>query len=158
MPRAKSAALRRDVQAVVQTREATQDLETLDRLLRDIRDLSSGDEAIFWRWVEERQTLVPNAWSTEHESRPRFFDMTAWGPVVRLSAEEGRVQFGGDVGTAPTIAVAPVFAADEDVVYGVLTVSAANGLQLDRDAARTWMARFAAQVGALIQLFALRRD
>ena len=152
---AKPAALRRDIQEVVQTREATQDLEVLDRLLRDIRDLSSADEAIFWRWVEERQTLIPNAWSTEDQSRPRFFDMTAWGPVVRLSAEEGRVQFGSAVGGAPTIAVAPVTAAG--TICGVITVSAINGLHLDRDAARTWMPRFAAQVGALIQLFDLRR-
>ena len=152
---AKSTALRRDVQEVVQTKEAAQDLEVLDRLLRDIRDLSGADEAIFWRWVEERQTLIPNAWSTENEPRPRFFDMAAWGPVVRLSSEEGRVQFGGDVGGAPTIAVAPVVATN--AIYGVLTVSAANGLQLDHDAAREWMARFGAQVGALIQLFDFRR-
>jgi diguanylate cyclase (GGDEF)-like protein len=153
---ANSTALRRDVQEVVQTREAAQDLEVLDRLLRDVRDLASADEAIFWRWVEARQTLVPNAWSSENQPRPRFFDMSAWGPVVRLSAEEGKVQFGGDIGGAPTIAVAPVLAAK--AVYGVITVSSANGLQLDRDAARTWMARFAAQVAALMQLFDLRRD
>jgi len=152
---AKSAALRRDVQEVVQSKEAAQDLEVLDSLLRDIRDLSSADEAIFWRWVEERQTLIPNAWSTENQPRPRFFDMAAWGPVVRLSSEEGRVQFGGDVGGAPTIAVAPVVATK--AVYGVITVSSANGLQLDRDAAREWMARFGCQVGALIQLFDFRR-
>src|SRR3954451_3191090 len=60
---AKSTALRRDVQEVVQSKEAAQDLEMLDQLLRDIRDLSSADEAIFWRWIEERQTLIPNAWS-----------------------------------------------------------------------------------------------
>ena len=153
---AKPAALRRDVQEVVQTREATQDLEVLDRLLRDIRDLASADEAIFWRWMEERQTLIPSAWSTEDQSRPRFFDMTAWGPVVRLSAEDGRVQFGGVVGGAPTIAVAPVAAAG--AVYGVITVSSTKGLQLDRDSARSWMTRFAAQVGALVQLFDLRRQ
>jgi hypothetical protein len=152
---AKSTALRRDVQEVVQTKEAAQDLEVLDRLLRDIRDLSGADEAIFWRWVEERQTLIPNAWSSENQPRPRFFDMAAWGPVVRLSSEEGRVQFGGDMGGAPTIAVAPVVATN--ATYGVLTVSAANGLQLDHDAAREWMARFGAQVGALIQLFDFRR-
>jgi len=152
---AKSTALRRDVQEVVQSKEAAQDLEMLDRLLRDIRDLSSADEAIFWRWIEERQTLIPNAWSTENQARPRFFDMAAWGPVVRLSSEEGRVQFGGDVGGAPTIAVAPVVATK--ATYGVLTVSSANGLQLDRDAARDWMARFGSQVGSLIQLFEFRR-
>jgi len=152
---AKSTALRRDVQEVVQTKEAAQDLEVLDRLLRDIRDLSGADEAIFWRWVEERQTLIPNAWSSENQPRPRFFDMAAWGPVVRLSSEEGRVQFGGDMGGAPTIAVAPVVATN--ATYGVLTVSAASGLQLDHDAAREWMARFGAQVGALIQLFDFRR-
>ena len=89
---AKSTALQRDAQRVVERTEATHDLEVLDRLLVDIRDLAGGEEAIFWRWVESRQTLVPSAWSTDSETRPLHFDVRAWGPLLRWSAEEQRVQ------------------------------------------------------------------
>jgi hypothetical protein len=43
-------------------------------------------------------------------------------------------------------------------VYGVLTTTSSKGLRLDRDAARSWMPRYAAQVAGLIQLFDVRRD
>lgn len=152
---AKSTALRRDVQELVETKEATYDLEVLDRVLRDIRDLANADEAIFWRWVEARQTLVPSAWSTEGEPRPAYFDVRAWGPLVRWSAEEGSVQFAG-LEEAPTLAAVPV--SGTSVLYGVLTVSSATGMRFDREAARSWMPRFAAQMANLIQLFDLRRE
>ena len=153
---AKSAALRRDVQEIFESKEAEIDLEVLDRSLRDIRDLMVADEAIFWRWVEVRQTLVPSAWSTEGELRPAFFDVRAWGPLVKWSAEEGTVQFAGDVDGSPVLAAVPVTGVVS--MYGVLTVSAVAGLRLDRDACRSWMPRFGAQVASLIQLFDLRRD
>lgn len=156
LPPATSTALRRDVQEVFETTEATQDLEVLDRLLRDIRDLSNADEAIFWRWVEARETLVPSAWSTDGAARPAFFDVRAWSALVRWSAEEGEIQFAGDVGGAPVLVAAPVNGPTG--VYGVLTVTATAGLQLDHDASRSWMPRFAAQVASLIQLFDMRRE
>ncbi|HTE45040.1 MAG TPA: sensor domain-containing diguanylate cyclase [Gemmatimonadaceae bacterium] len=156
MPSAKSAALRRDVQHVFETKEASQDLEVLDRLLRDIRDLTNAEEAIFWRWMEERQTLVPSAWSTDGQSRPAFFDVNAWASLVRWSAEEGEMQFAGDVGGRPVLASSPVNGPAG--VYGVLTVSAATGIRLDRKEAKSWMPRYSAQVASLIQLFDLRRE
>ena len=153
---AKSAALRRDVQEDYETKEATADLVVLDRLLVDIRDMAGADEAIFWRWVEPRQTLVPNAWSTENESRPAFFDMAAWGPILRWTAEERMVQAAGGGDAHPTLAAAPVLG--PDTIYGVLSVSRATGLGLDRESARSWLPRFAAQVASHIQMFELRRD
>ncbi|HEY4130854.1 MAG TPA: sensor domain-containing diguanylate cyclase, partial [Gemmatimonadaceae bacterium] len=135
---------------------ASHDLQVLDRSLRDIRDLTSADEAIFWRWVEARQTLVPSAWSTEGEPRPVFFNVRAWGSLVRWSAEERELQLAGDINGFPEFASAPVLSAAG--VHGVLTLTAATGLRLDRDGARAWMPRFAGQVGALIQLFELRRE
>lgn len=153
---AKSAALRRDMQEVFETKEAAIDSEVLDRSLRDIRDLTGADEAIFWRWIEARQTLVPSAWSTEGQFRPAFFDVRAWSPLVKWSAEESTVQFAGDVDGAPVLAAVPVTGPVS--TYGVLTLSATAGLQLDRDAARSWMPRFGAQVASLIQLFDLRRE
>ncbi|MFI5228928.1 MAG: diguanylate cyclase [Gemmatimonadales bacterium] len=153
---ASSMALRRDVQRVFETKEATRDLEVLDRLLRDIRDLSSAEEAIFWRWVETRQALVPSAWSTEAAERPAFFDVRAWGALVRWSAEANVVQFAGEAEDAPVLAAVPVLGTG--TIYGVLTLTAAGGLRLDRDSARSWMPRFAAQVAGLLQLFDLRRE
>ncbi len=153
---AKSIALRRDVQERFETSEATHDLAILDRLLADVRDLSGAEEAIFWRWHETRQTLVPSAWSSEGEPRPAFFDMRAWGALVRWSAEQALVQLEGEPERAPVLAAAPVLG--ETSVYGVLTVTAREGLNFDRDGARAWMPRFAAQVSRLTQLFDIRRE
>jgi diguanylate cyclase (GGDEF)-like protein len=152
---AKSTALRRDVQQVVEANEATHDLEVLDRLLIDIRDLAGAEEAIFWRWVESRQTLLPNSWSTAG-SRPAHFDVRAWGQLLRWSAEERMVQFVGGENLAPVLCAAPVLGASG--IYGVLSVSSARGLSLDRSASKVWMPRFATQLASLIQLFDLRRD
>jgi len=152
---AKSTALRRDVQQVVEADEATHDLEVLDRLLIDIRDLAGGEEAIFWRWVEARQTLVPSAWSTP-DSRPAHFDIRSWGQLLRWSAEERMVQFVGGENLAPVMSAAPVLGTAG--IYGVLSVSSSGGLTLDRAASKIWMPRFATQVASLIQLFDLRRD
>ena len=153
---ASSMALRRDVQQSFETKEATRDLEVLDRLLRDIRDISSSDEAIFWRWVEARQALVPSAWSTENTDRPAFFNVRSWGALVRWSAEANVVQFAGEADDAPVLAAAPVIGSGS--IYGVLTLTAEQGLRLDRESARSWMPRFASQVAGLIQLFDLRRE
>ena len=153
---AKSTALRREVQQVVEATEASHDLEVLDRLLIDIRDLAGGDEAIFWRWVESRQTLVPNAWSTAG-NRPAHFDIRAWGQLLRWCAEERMVQFVGGENLAPILSAAPVLGSSGGI-YGVLSVSAARGLSLDRSASKLWMPRFATQLASLIQLFDLRRD
>jgi hypothetical protein len=126
------------------------DPEILPQFLRDMRDLWNADESIFWRWEEDRQVLVPDAWSTEGEPRPRFFDMIGWGPLVRWSAEEDRPHFGGDVSGSPMIAVAPVRSGRR--LYGVLTVASTKGLALDREVARGWIVRFASQVASLVSL------
>lgn len=127
----------------------TSDSEILPQFLRDMRDLWNADESIFWRWDEARQVLVPGAWSTEGEARPRFFDMIGWGPLVRWSAEEDRPHFGGDVDGSPMIAVAPV---RSDRLYGVITVASARGLMLEREFARGWIVRFASQMASLVSL------
>jgi diguanylate cyclase (GGDEF)-like protein len=149
-------ALRRDVQEVFENKEAAEDLAILDRLLVDIADLAGAEEAIFWRWVESRETLVPAAWSTEELPRPSYFDVQAWSPMIRWTAEERMVQFLGPDDHAPILAAAPVIGLSS--IYGVLSVSRANGLALDRDSTRAWLQRFAAQVASLVQLFDLRRD
>ncbi|HEY4303002.1 MAG TPA: sensor domain-containing diguanylate cyclase [Gemmatimonadaceae bacterium] len=152
----KTSALQREAQEVFETREATLDLAILDRLLRDIRDLTGADEAIFWRWVESRQTLLPGAWSTEGEGRPRFFDMRAWGPLVRESAEEREPRQIAEVGGTTTVAATPIV--NGKAIFGVLTLTSATGLRLDGDAMKSWLPRFAAQVSSLLELFDLRRE
>jgi diguanylate cyclase (GGDEF)-like protein len=153
---AKSSALQRDVQQVFEHREAAIDLDVLDRALRDIRDLAAADEAIFWRWVENRQTLVPGAWSTEGSARPMYFDTRAWGPRVKWSAEQAAVQVAGDIHGSPVFVAAPINGPTS--LFGVLTLSAEAGLRLDHESALAWVPRFAAQVGSLLQLFDLRRN
>ena len=59
---ATSTALGREAQERFESREAARDQQILERLLRDIQDLTSADEVIYWRWVELRQTLVPGVW------------------------------------------------------------------------------------------------
>ncbi|MGH7618872.1 MAG: sensor domain-containing diguanylate cyclase [Gemmatimonadaceae bacterium] len=153
---ATSHALRKDVQEVFESKEAAEDLAILDRLLLDISDLAGAEEAIFWRWVEARETLVPAAWSSEEAPRPSYFDVQAWSPLIRWTAEERMVQFLGPDDRSAVLAAAPVIGFSS--VYGVLSVSNVNGLGLDRELARAWLQRFATQVASLIQMFDLRRD
>ncbi|HEX8945892.1 MAG TPA: sensor domain-containing diguanylate cyclase [Gemmatimonadaceae bacterium] len=152
----KSTALLRGAQEVYESKEATRDRAVLEQLLRDIRDLCGADETIFWRWVEDREMLVPAAWSTEREPKPTQFDMGAWGALVRWSAEQAIVQLDGESSPAPKLATAPVLGPAS--VLGVLTATSRKGLQLDREAARSWMPRYAAQLASLVQLFDVRRE
>lgn len=151
-----TTSLRREAQETFETREARNDLAVLDRLLRDIRDLSGADEAIFWRWVEARQTLVPGAWSGDNAERPTQFNMRAWGSLVRWSAEERELQLAGDIDGRPEMMSVPVRSASG--VYGALSVTAHTGLRLGRDDLKSWMPRFAAQLTGLLQLFDVRRE
>ena len=152
---ATSAALAREAHERFESREAARDQQILERLLRDIQDLTSADEVIYWRWVEARQTLVPGAWSTEGTTRPTSFDMRAWGPLVRSSAEYREVQLAAGAGRTTTFACSPVLGGPG--VVGVLSLTGAAGLRLDGAGAREWLPRFAAQVAALQQLFEMRR-
>jgi diguanylate cyclase (GGDEF)-like protein len=151
-----AAALHREAHETFESGEEDRDREVLARLLSDVCDLAAGDEAIFWRWVEARQTQIPFAWSTGGE-RPAYFDVRTWGSLVRWSAEERELQFAGTPDGVLHMASAPVLG-ETSSVYGVLTISSAQGLQLDRDALKTWMPRFARQAGSLLQLFDLRQD
>jgi diguanylate cyclase (GGDEF)-like protein len=151
-----TTALRRGAQEVFENKEATQDQAMLDRFLRDVRDQCGAEETIFWRWLAERETLVPSAWSTEGQAKPALFDMGAWGALVRWSAEQGIVQLDAGGNANPSLVVAPVLGPNS--VYGVLTATSRKGLRLGRDDARAWMPRYAAQLAGLVQLFEVRRE
>jgi diguanylate cyclase (GGDEF)-like protein len=150
-------ALKRDVLLLEERTEANRDLDTLDGLLRDIRDLTQADEAIFWLWHEERDTLLPHAWSTEESARPQFFRVKEWGPLARWSARERVVSLDGSE-EAPLLAAAPVIgsATESERLHGVLTLTCNSGLGLTHDAVRAWLPRFAAQLAAYIELGDMR--
>jgi len=142
-------ALKREVLLSVERTEATKDLAMLDGFLRDLRDQIQADEAIFWRWSEERDTLIPQAWSTEESDRPEFFRVKDWGPLARWSAQERIVSFDGSE-ESTLLASAPVIAVQEEekTLQGVLTVSCNSGLAFNREALKEWMPRFAGQLAA----------
>jgi diguanylate cyclase (GGDEF)-like protein len=150
-------ALKREVLLSVERTEATHDLAILDGLLRDIRDLLQADEAIYWRWSEDRDTLLPLAWSSEDSPRPQFFRVKDWGPLARWSARERIVTFDGS-DEAPLLASAPVMGGNDELerLHGVLTLTCNSGLALTKDAAKEWLPRFAAQLAAYIELGDMR--
>src|SRR4051794_19349454 len=86
-PATGAAALRQDNLSQLEQTEVASDLASLDTFLIDVRDGLGADEAVFWRWSANRQRLSPTAWSTPGTKRPMFFDMNAWGSLVRWAAE-----------------------------------------------------------------------
>ena len=157
LPANPSGILRRDVELTMEQLEATHDLEMLDAILRDFRDLSAADETIFWRWIENRETLVPTAWSTEGVSRPAHFDVDRWSPLVRWCAEEERpVHYGGESEDVPLFSAAPVVG--DRALHGVLTITGGSGLRVGRGSIREWAPRFAGQLVGLLELIDMRRQ
>ncbi|MEO5817815.1 MAG: hypothetical protein ABIT20_21275, partial [Gemmatimonadaceae bacterium] len=58
-------ALRRDVRVNFEQKEVEHDRILLQSLLCDFRDVAGAEEAIFWRWRAERDSLSPAVWSSE---------------------------------------------------------------------------------------------
>jgi diguanylate cyclase (GGDEF)-like protein len=146
-------ALRRDVRVSFEEKEVEHDRTLLELLLRDFRDVAGAEEAIFWRWREERDSLSPAVWSSEGP-RPAFFDLAEWGPLVKWSAETGVVQ---TVGHDETIHVAAACLKREDTLLGVLSLTHAGGLGLPRSQLKEWMPRLAAQLATFQELLGVRR-
>ena len=84
-------ALRRDVRVTFEAKEVEHDQALLAKLLADFRDVAGAEEAIFWRWRADRDSLSPAVWSSE-SARPAHFNLAEWGPLVQWSAETGVVQ------------------------------------------------------------------
>jgi diguanylate cyclase (GGDEF)-like protein len=159
MPEPHSAAtdLRHEAQTMLEEAEVAADLATLDAFLADVRDALGADEAVFWRWSEQRDTLAPASWSTQGVTRPKFFDMNAWGSLVKWAAEGRVMNFDADARVAVTrLAAAPV--EHEGRLIGVVSVARAEGLDRGREHIKSWLPRHAAQVGRLVSLFELRRE
>lgn len=153
-----AAALKRDVLLSAERTEATKDLATLEGLLRDIRDLVQADEAIFWRWSEERDALLPQAWSTGDSSLPQFFRVKEWGPLASWAAQERIVTSEGSE-EAPLLVAAPVLSTldgGDVMLHGVLSVTSNIGLAQSREALKEWLPRFAAQLASYLELIDMR--
>jgi diguanylate cyclase (GGDEF)-like protein len=146
-------ALRRDVRVTFEAREAAQDRVTLASLLADFRDVTGAQEAIFWRWKPERETLAPAVWSTEGP-RPAFFDVGEWGPLVQWSAETGVVQ---TVGKEDVVHVGAACVKRDDELLGVLSMTHTEGLGLSRESLKEWLPRLAQQLAAMSDLLDVRR-
>ena len=146
-------ALRRDVRVSFEVNEARADRAVLVQLLIDFRDVSGAEEAIFWRWMPERDSLAPAVWSSEG-TRPSFFSITEWAPLVQWSAEGGVVQ---TVGHEETVHVGAAPIRRGEVLMGVLSLTHRNGLGWNRDALRDWLPRLADQLGTVQELVDVRR-
>lgn len=153
--RAIGTDLRRDAQLVQQHAEGLTYLAELDRYLRDVRDSLGAEEAILWRLNEGRGTQIPLAWSTAEADAPRHFRYEEWAPLVKWSAESGLVHCFAPEQTARFVA-APIERSGR--LYGVLSVSAAQGLEVPQDRAKEWVARYAEHAALLSELFEIRRE
>ncbi|MEO8564552.1 MAG: sensor domain-containing diguanylate cyclase [bacterium] len=146
-------ALHRDVRVSFEVNEARHDRQVIARLLQDFRDVAGGEEAIFWRWWPERDSLAPEVWSSDG-TRPAHFSITDWAPLVQWSAEGGVVQ---TVGQDEVVHVGAAPITHGDTLLGVLSITHKTGLGLDRAALREWLPRLAAQLGTVQELVDMRR-
>ena len=146
-------ALRRDVRVSFEAKEVEHDRALLKSLLADFRDVAGAEEAIFWKWRADRDSLSPAVWSSD-TPRPAHFDMAEWGPLVQWSAETGVVQ---TVGQEEASYVAAACVKREEVLLGVLSLTHAGGLGLGRASLKEWMPRLADQLATFQGLLGVRR-
>jgi diguanylate cyclase (GGDEF)-like protein len=146
-------ALRRDIRVSFEVSEARADRAVIVQLLIDFRDVSGAEEAIFWRWMPERDSLAPAVWSSEG-TRPSFFSLTEWAPLVQWSAEGGVVQ---TIGHEETVHVGAAPIRRGETLMGVLSLTHRTGLGWNRNALRDWLPRLADQLGTVQELVDVRR-
>lgn len=144
-------------QVLQEEAESASDMDTLHAYLADVRDSIGGDEAVFWRWNEDRDSVTPFAWSTPGVQKPRFFDVNAWGTLIRWAAAERILTFDADDKVAiARLAAAPV-EHDGDLI-GVVSVARKEGLERGRAYIKSWLPRHGLQVGRLVSLIEIRRN
>jgi diguanylate cyclase (GGDEF)-like protein len=146
-------ALRRDVRVSFEAKEVEHDQALIAKLLADFRDVAGAEEAIFWRWRADRDSLSPAVWSSG-SARPEHFNLGEWGPLVQWSAETGVVQ---TVGQDDVAFVSAACVKRDDVLHGVLSLTHSGGLGLPRPALKEWMPRLAEQLATFTELLGVRR-
>ncbi len=147
-----ASALRRDERRKFEADEVDHYRDLLALLLADFRDVAGAEEAVFWRWNDERDGLEPADWSTESPA-PAYFDLAEWAPLVQWSAETGIIQ---TVGHDDVVVVGAVCVVHEETLLGVLTLTRRDGLALRRPSLKEWMPRMAAQLAAFHDLVGVR--
>jgi diguanylate cyclase (GGDEF)-like protein len=152
-PTVGAKALRRDIRVSFEVNEARADRAVIVQLLIDFRDVSGAEEAIFWRWMPERDSLAPSVWSSEG-TRPSFFSITEWAPLVQWSAEGGVVQ---TVGHEEIVHVGAAPIRRGETLMGVLSLTHRQGLGWSRTSLRDWLPRLADQLGTVQELVDVRR-
>jgi diguanylate cyclase (GGDEF)-like protein len=146
-------ALRREVRVSFEVQQKREDRAVLVQLLIDFRDLAGAEEAIFWRWLPDRECLAPDVWSSEG-TRPSFFSITEWAPLVQWSAEGGVVQ---TVGQEEIVHVGAAPIRRGETLMGVLSLTHRTGLGWARGSLRDWLPRLADQFGTVQELVDVRR-
>ncbi|MDB4914663.1 MAG: diguanylate cyclase with sensor [Gemmatimonadetes bacterium] len=146
-------ALRRDVRVSFEAKEVVHDQALLRLLLADFRDVAGAEEAIFWRWRADRDSLSPAVWSTE-SLRPAHFNIAEWAPLVQWSAETRNVQA---VGEGDLINVGAACVMTDDAFIGVLSLTHRGGLGLARQQLKEWLPRLADQFATFHDLIGVRR-
>jgi diguanylate cyclase (GGDEF)-like protein len=92
-------------------------------------------------------------WSSDG-TRPSFFSITEWAPLVQWSAEGGVIQ---TVGQDELVHVGAAPVRRGETLMGVLSLTHRNGLGWSRTALRDWLPRLADQLGTVQELVDLRR-
>ena len=146
-------ALRRDNRVRFEEEAQVEDRALMSSLLADFRDVGAAEEAIFWRWNVERETLIPAAWSTA-TLRPAHFDVVHWSPLVQWSFETEVVQ---TVGAEELVNVGAACVRRRGQKIGVLSLTHREGLGLERAALREWLPRLATQLASYFELVDYRR-
>ena len=152
---ASGSQLRRVERARAEQAEVEAELRLLEATLRDVRDGAGADEAIFWSWVESRDSLSPTAWSTVEASRPQFFRAGSWAPLTRWTAEQRMIQR-EELDGVVRFASVPV--AHGERLLGVLSLSRESGLALPAADEQEWLARQGRQFATLLELCEVRRE
>ncbi len=147
--------LRKSAQDASREADAVEQMEILDRYLRDARDALGADEVVFWRWHSSADALRATAWSTEGALAPTHFRLEEWGSLVQWSAE-GDVVHCDEQDVLAHLATGPV--ADEGKLLGAISATNARGFVLSREELRERIARTAAHVAQLHALLEHRGE
>jgi diguanylate cyclase (GGDEF)-like protein len=147
--------LRKSAQDASREADAVEQMATLDRYLRDVRDGLGADEVIFWRHHASADAMRATAWSTEGALAPTQFRLQEWGPLVQWSAESDVVHcdekdvlahlVAGPVGESPNI-------------LGAISATSNRGFVLSREELRERVARAAGHVAELHALLEHRGE
>jgi diguanylate cyclase (GGDEF)-like protein len=147
--------LRKSAQDASREADAVEQMEVLDRYLRDVRDGLGADEVIFWRLHTSADALRATAWSTEGALAPTHFQLDAWGPLVQWAAE-GDVVHCDEKDVLAHLAAGPVV--EEGKVLGAVSATSERGFILSREELRERIDRAASHLGTLHSLLEHRGE